>query len=450
MKRSVRTGVIVSAVAAGLGLTVPGCDTPASQADTLKPPVELVILTPHNQAITNAFGFGFSQWYYDKYGKRVAVRFINRGTPQCLQYLDDAFNQGAESAPTLPDILFGGGVADHEEVAQRGHSRAIELGDALSGVPEEIGGVPTRDAAGRWYATGLSSFGIYYNAKACAARGLPAPTTWGDLADARWSGWVGLADPRASGSTRESLLLLLRSTPEQGWSNLTRILANSRGLCRSSGDALDGVETGVFLAAPAVNFDAQQRVAATGAACVYVNPPGATAASPDVISVLNSRGEAPAAVDFVKFVRSERGQLIWSGDSSHSPTGSEPLYHYPIRPEIYEKFADTLCVRENPFAASFGLDAAAPAGQGRALLLLIEALTGENHIPLQQAWAQLSATGAAAKEPWAELVRPPFGDDWAEIQQRLSAAEPVERETLVNEWAREFSQRLAAFRAQEG
>lgn len=176
-----------------------GCreQAPKSPNEDAARPKKLVVLTPHSESIRRAFSAGFSSWCLNNRKILVHVEWIPLGTPQCVEYVRSAPERKSEFTPgDMPDLLFGGGIADHSRLAADGLSVPLDLKDALADIPADIRGVPTRDPGGRWIATDLSSFGIVYNDRACTERGIAPPKTWADLADPRFFGWIAVADPR--------------------------------------------------------------------------------------------------------------------------------------------------------------------------------------------------------------------------------------------------------------
>lgn len=391
-----------------------GCQrsqTPVSESPA--PTAELTILTPHAQAITNAFGYGFSQWYLEETGERVAVKFIRRGAPECLRYLENALDRTAEGSAAYPDVFFGGGIADHEAAAARSYSAPIKIDDALEGIPTAIGGVPTRDDDGHWFGTGLSHFGILYNKAVCDAHDIAPPQSWADLADARFAGWIGLARPTASGSARESLLRVIQSAGwVDGWDIATQILANTRGFSRSSEDALNDVAAGIAIATVAVNSDGQRRAAESDGRLVFVAPESPNAPSPDVISVLGARGTGSLGEQFVRYVLSDEGQLIWGGNAKHNPVSSTPLYFNPIKPSVYDKHADSMAVAALDYATDgeTNYDIEAARNDREKLLALIDALSADQHVALQSRCRALRDRGDFGTK-WHELVALPTSDE---------------------------------------
>ena len=341
-KRTGRTGIALAGLLS-LGLAVAvGCDRRQAAPGSVSE--KLTILTPHNENICRAFEYGFSDWHRRNHGQPVDITWIRKGTPKCVEHIEALYTQRAEAGPRdpRPDLMFGGGVADHDKLSEQGWSRPLELGASMDGIPAEVNGIPTRSEKGDWVATGLTSFGVLCNKKACAARDIEAPSSWADLADPRFFGWLGIADPAFSGSNRQGMMLILQQYGwEEGWGIILCALANARGLEQHSSAVLDQVEYGVFLASFAANFDALARVEERGVENLeYIAPKDGTAVTPDIVTVLKDTTRPKIAERFVQFLLSEEGQILWGGKREYSPT----LYHYPIRAFVYEQHANRLAL----------------------------------------------------------------------------------------------------------
>lgn len=429
-------------------MTLSGCNQDSYANDGAASQIrKLTIITPHNQRIRYAFAAGFSRWYHENRDQLVHVEWVYRGTPQCVSYIESIPEIRAQGGRyTNPDVFFGGGITDHGYLAEKGYLRSAEVTFPDADVPATINGIPTRDPENRWFATGLSSFGILYNQQACAARGVDPPTTWADLADPRFFSWLGIADPRASGSHRECLVLTLQQLGwAEGWPVIVKMLGNSRALSGRSGDALQLVETGHALATFAVNFDGLSRVAASDGRLAYVDPPGATVVTPDIISVLSTAQERTLAREFVNYVLSEEGQALWIVAEEHRSTSGATLYHYPINATIYdnEAYAGKLSVERNPFETGFGMEINPQqlVRQGQLLRVLIPALTEQHHIPLQHAWARINDAGDPAA--LAKLTALPFQPSQiTTIVEELADSQAAT--ARQQEWSEFFSGQLSA------
>ncbi len=374
-----------------------GCVPEAKEtvAEESKPALKLTIISPHSERIRQSFAEAFSDWYQAKHDRTVRIDWIVRGTPQCVEYIEDLFaGRDSGGALPVPDLMFGGGINYHAALAERGRCFAMELGDAVAGIPGEVNGLPTRDAQNQWVATGLSSFGILYNAADCKARGIAAPKTWSDLASPQYAGWLAIANPNSSGSARQCMMLILQQEGwNQGWGTLMRILANARALDSSSTRAHDQIESGVMLAGFAVNFDGLRRAKDFPGKLAYINPEDGTAVTPDLVSIIKTASDSSLAQEFVRFCLSDEGQATWSVAGQGRDGADRTLYHYPIKPETYKANAGKMAVEDNPFERDFGIrvDRELAAEQSSALVPLTQAVVEENHILLQQVWAAIQA-----------------------------------------------------------
>jgi iron(III) transport system substrate-binding protein len=444
---------------AALALAVPlgvccGCgNEPPPQP---KRAAQLVILTPHNETIRETFAEAFWNWHMDNRGAPVRITWIYRGTPQCVEYVRASrAAQPAGGRYVDADVMFGGGIADHAALAKLGFCRSLELDRELEHIPPTLHGLPTRDPDKRWFATGLSSFGMLYNEQACGWRGKDPPKTWADLADPRFMGWLAVADPSGSGSHRECLALILQTQGwDAGWPMVMKILGNTRALNARSGEALSQVEQRVSLATFAVNFDGMSRAARSGGTLKYIDPAGATIFSPDIVSVLSTGRNAEVAMDFVRYLLSEEGQALWAVKREHRPDPyGATLYHYAILPQIYERDARELAVTHNPLGPEGERTAATfdPAGtdwQARLLNPLVRAACrDENHVRLQRLWQALNEKGVSddvRAAGLAELTAPPFDEQQAvEYAQRLTTLSADQTDDLVQEWSAQFAERYA-------
>ena len=218
--------------------------TPA-QAD-----VNLVIITPHNEAIRYEFSRGFEKWYFEQTGRRVFIDWrVIGGTSEIARFLEGeyiasfrnywtgvlkrrwsnlvqaGFQDGrlAADAPAEAreareaflqsevscgiDLFFGGGTYDF--IRQAAAGRIVDSGVMQrypewfrnEVIPREFAGEEYWDAQGRWIGTVLSSYGIVYNRDALERAGFTTPPSgWADLRDPKFFGEVALADPTKSGS----------------------------------------------------------------------------------------------------------------------------------------------------------------------------------------------------------------------------------------------------------
>jgi len=450
--RSVRLCSVVLLLAIWMPAGITGCDqqeqSPLYKPAAVQEVIELVIITPHGPPIREAFADGFRQWQEKKkLEQAITIRWIYKGTLECQRYIYDRFAQYPESAAKRigVDLFFGGGVAVHKDVVAHGYAQPIQLSESiLSAIPPQLHEQPLYAPDGSWHGSALGGWGILFNRPACEARGVPVPATWADLASPAYAGWVAAADPASSGSTNQCLVFtLLKHGWEDGWGVLAGILANCNGLLPSSTLISPNVEAGLALAGFEPEFVARMSIARSPQTLDYVNPPSATAITPDPITVLRGAAHLQQAQQFVEFVLSPEGQALWAlpADVPGGPP-AEPLYRYPIRPDVYEQHKGRLVVKGNPFAepSDFKINPAEDLAYTTLLPLLVKAACGPNHLALQQAWRLAAAEGENAPK-LASLKKPPFDYEQAMHYAQVCTKDPRRARELEAEWARLFEQR---------
>ncbi len=226
---------------------------------------ELVVVTPHNEAIRQSFAEGFARWHRQHYGVPAWIDWrVIGGTTEIMRYLEAEYSASAkryfvkqgelwpaagESAvlsrkPPAEaahlklwqtfravddpqaissgiDVFFGGGVYDHDKAARQGLSvPAWEEGHLPPGVFEDEQGrtlIPEAMNGEIWrgpsfYGTALSTFGICYNRDRLKDLGVEhPPAEWSDLADPRLMGQIGLTDPTKSGSVAKAFEMIIHT-----------------------------------------------------------------------------------------------------------------------------------------------------------------------------------------------------------------------------------------------
>ena len=227
---------------------------------------ELVVISPHNEAIRQAFAEGFSQWHREKYGSPVRIDWrVIGGTTEIMRYLASEYAASAKRffkaqriawpsgggdivlARKCPDgtgtawalwqafracdnpreiscrmdVFFGGGVYDHEKAEKQGLTVPAwgaagpppGLFEDASGrvlIPREMNGEVWRGDA--YYGSVLSAFGICYNFDRLKDLGIDRPpSVWEDLTDPRYFGQLGLADPTKSGSVAKAFEMIVHA-----------------------------------------------------------------------------------------------------------------------------------------------------------------------------------------------------------------------------------------------
>jgi iron(III) transport system substrate-binding protein len=244
-----RSRFLVLAVLA-LVLLVPFVLRPKRAADANRADLNLVIITPHNEAIRSEFGHGFAEWYRAKTGKTVFVDWrVIGGTSEITRFLEgeyvSAFQlhwtrdlkrhwsldvQAGFHDPRLPadapaeakearaaflasnvscgiDLFFGGGPYDFDRQARAG--RLVDSGMLRlhpewfteDVIPRSFSGEDYWEPNGLWIGSVLSSYGLISNRESLRRLGFAEPLSqWTELQDPRLFGEVALSDPTKSSS----------------------------------------------------------------------------------------------------------------------------------------------------------------------------------------------------------------------------------------------------------
>lgn len=409
---------------------------------------DLVILTPHNDAIQAEFTQAFSKHV----GRDLRIRWFMKPTGQALQTLD-ATDKSSKGGSLDIDVFFGGGVPDHDLAAMRGYLERPNIPETiLSGLPREIAGVANYDPNGLWYGSALSTFGVLMNRRGLASLGIAEPETWSDLADPKLRSWVIVADPRRSSSVRVCYELILQTHGwEKGWPMIQALFGNARLVADSSNAIPNEIAKGDVLAGPCIDFYGYAQVAKAGPEVLrYINARGGSAITPDPVSMLRKPPHREMAERFIAFVLSPEGQRLWVlpvGEPG-GPTKFE-LRRTPVRPDVCRQYADKLLVLDPFKAAEEGAFLRMDQQKERARTTLLAELIGAACVDLlpecQAAWKALIDGGMkpAALEEWNRL---PFSEqEGLEIAKKLEAADRDARR-IVRKWTSDFKEKYEKVR----
>lgn len=178
-----------------------------------------------------------------------------------------------------------------------------------TGAPESIAGYPVNDPAGRYLGFAISGYGLVYNPSYLAARGLPVPRNWSDLAAPVYAGHIGLTSPARSGTTHLMVEALLQSLGwERGWALWSAIGGNLATITARSFGVTAGVARSRFGIGISIDF-----LTETGSADGEPNRfvlPEETLFAPASIARLAASPNPKEAELFIDFVLSPEGQKL--------------------------------------------------------------------------------------------------------------------------------------------
>jgi len=427
---------------------------------------EIVIVTANVEGTRREFAEAFSKWHAQKFGSPVNVVYLNYGgSSDTVKFFRNSQETIYKSLGTYKiDLVWGGGD----------YLFRNQLADFLDPVklPDEtihyafpdptLNGIELYDTKKNlWFGTALASFGICYNKDVCRMLGVPEPKTWSDLADARWQGWLALADPSRSTSAATAFMVIVERamldakaqglSEDQGWARgmgLVRLIASNAKLFSESGSEVPGiVGIGDAGAGMVIDFYGRSQVEAVGSDRMgYIEPAGATAINPDPIGLVKGAEHRALAEHFIEFVLSEPGQKLWNtrAGAPGGPTKTS-LRRLPIAAPVYSdmtNFTDPV----NPFAGNFAFES---SNARRRTFPIIGDLIRISCIDLLDDLRDTRSAIDHARRKDLEAKLGVFPFDQAEALKRMgqwAKATPVERLDLERKWKDEFKQEYASLR----
>ncbi|MCX5684674.1 MAG: extracellular solute-binding protein [Planctomycetota bacterium] len=436
--------LIVLAAIALLGLI--GCgggSSPSAATDTL------VIYSPHGDEVREEFTQAFVAWYKAKTGRDVDVSWPDPGGggTQVLKRLEDKFRAGRFDI----DLVFGGGPI-FDQMKQLAMLQKADLPQgAVAAIPPKAADQPLVDPDGYWYGTAISTFGLVCNRTLIRDKGLPEVKDWLALADPKYFGYVGAADPAKSATALKVYEVILQAYGyERGMGILMRLGGNAREFYTQAGDVPRNCAQGFIAVGPCIDFYALRQMRSEGGKnLAFLAPPGLTVVTCDPIALLKNAPHPEAARQFMEFVLRPEGQRLWILTAG-APGGPRKftLDRLPILPDLYPEAAATSSAGQvNPFKvppADF-YDAAKENLRQPILADYLRVTLVENHAQLKKAWQAVIAAGLPA-DRLALLTRPLVSEeemlrlargDWAPVRAAEDATAEKKAELLRQEEQRQ-------------
>ncbi len=491
----------------------------------------LTALSPHNEAIRQEFERAFSRWHRERYGQPVRIDWRSiGGTSAIARYLASEYvsayrahwtrklggtwtpaieagfaNRRLDPSHPKPgtppdvvearrvflesdvgigvDVFFGGGWYDHDKQARIGNT--VPCGIRTDHpellrpevMPRAASGEIYYDKGDRYYGCCLTCFGICYNHDALARLGIDRPPAqWRDLADPRFFGQIGLADPSRSGSATKAFEMLIQQQIIQeirrrrqdahtekldttgqhaavadgfwrGMRLIQRIAANARYFTNTAGKVPIEVVQGDAAAGMCIDFygrfEAGMAARREGTHRMgYVTPVGGSSVSADPVSMLRGAPHPELARRFVYFCLTQDGQKLWSYrvGTPGGPT-KYALRRLPIRRDMYtedhRRYASDPDVDAYALAGAFTYDYRWTAALFDFIRQFIRAMCIDTHEELTAAWsAVLQAGGPEVRTQALERMQQmPLTYDQA---GELNLRDKLEAVRLTREWDAHF------------
>lgn len=356
---------------------------------------QLILISPHTDAIRREFGRAFKLWYDRQFHEPVEVEWRDMGgTSDALRFVQSEF--AGKPVGIGIDLFFGGGIEPYLLLSDKHLAVPYHPPPGiLEAIPATVNGVEIYDTNFTWFGAALSSFGILQNLRLERLNHLPRVESWGDLANPRLLGWVGAGDPRNSGTMGVMFEAFLQYYGwERGWQILTEISGNVRKFDRIASTTAKDVTLGETAYAFCIDFYGFTQVAAAGRSnLTFTLPSDFTTFTPDGIAILKGAPHLQTAQRFLDFVLSEDGQKLWFLPRGY-PGGPRDasIERMPVRPDFYQRFRDVSNVEVSPFTLRGGFHYNAELSRKRRDLVaaLVGALLVDTHPELKVAWRRLT------------------------------------------------------------
>jgi ABC-type Fe3+ transport system substrate-binding protein len=269
---------------------------------------ELVLITPVARTLTDPALAEFAKYAKERWNINVKTSALAAGTPVAYGRIVEW--KGRPDA----DIFWGGESALFDKLAEQKLLARLDLPKSVvDAIPDSIGKpkpIPLKDAKGYWIGTVLEPYGLVYHPKLLARLGVPVPKDWDDLLHPKLKGNVAQCAPTRSSSSHATYeVILQRDGDAKGWDWLKRLAGNTGLFTARSRDVPSVVARGEFAAGFAVPSYMAFEDRLAGHEIKFVAPKTAWI-TPEPIAILAGTKHPHAALAFIEFMLSERGQRV--------------------------------------------------------------------------------------------------------------------------------------------
>ena len=273
----------------------------------------LSIITPHPENTRTEFEAQFIEWHQKKYGRKIFLDWRNvGGASDIIRFIRSEF--AAKPDGIGLDIIFGCGIEPYYDLKREGLLAFCDLpDDILKAIPQYCQGIPIWDKDQYWFGCTIASFGILHNLRVIYYNDLPLASQWKELTNPALCDWIGISDPRNSGSMYTMLEAILQFYGwEEGWKILAGIAANTATIGRYATDPPRQTTYGDTASSICIDFYGSTQVTAVGKTNMsFIIPKDFTILSPDGIAMLKGGKNPLEANHFIEFVLGEKGQKLW-------------------------------------------------------------------------------------------------------------------------------------------
>ncbi len=312
----------------------------------------LSIITPHPENTRTEFEAQFIEWHQKKYGRKIFLDWRNvGGASDIIRFIRSEF--AAKPDGIGLDIIFGCGIEPYYDLKREGLLAFCDLpDDILKAIPQYCQGIPIWDKDQYWFGCTIASFGILHNLRVIYYNDLPLASQWKELTNPALCDWIGISDPRNSGSMYTMLEAILQFYGwEEGWKILAGIAANTATIGRYATAPPRQTTYGDTASSICIDFYGSTQVTAVGKTNMsFIIPKDFTILSPDGIAMLKGGKNPLEANHFIEFVLGEKGQKLWMfpAGAPGGPTQST-LLRMPVRENIYRDYPEYCPLENSPY-----------------------------------------------------------------------------------------------------
>jgi len=269
---------------------------------------ELTLITPVAKTLTDPTLADFAKYAKEKWNITLKTSALAAGTPVAYGRILEW-----KGRPEV-DIFWGGESALFDKLAAQNLLARLDIPKAvLDAIPATIGKpkpIYLKDPKGFWTGTVLEPYGLVYHPKVLQRLGVPEPKDWDDLLNPKLKGHVAQCAPSRSSSSHATYeVILQREGDDKGWEWLKRLGANTGIFTARSRDVPSVVARGEFAAGFAVPSYMAFEDRLAGFELKFVAPKTAWI-TPEPIAVLAGAKHPKAALAFIEYMLSERGQRV--------------------------------------------------------------------------------------------------------------------------------------------
>jgi ABC-type Fe3+ transport system substrate-binding protein len=239
---------------------------------------------------------------FDAQSPDYHVEFVNFPATNTVSYVRD------RAPGSRPDVFWGSSPDTFRALRRYDLLQSLEdVGNPT--IPATIGGLAIDDPGLFHRGQALSGYGIMWNTRYLAARGIPPPATWSDLARPEYFGHLVMSSASRSSTTHLIVESILQGAGwDAGWTLILKIGGNCATITERSFDVPNSITRGRFGLGPVVDFLALSgKYSGFPVDFAYAWPSVVTPAS---IGLIRGARNPEGGKTFIRFTLSEAGQRL--------------------------------------------------------------------------------------------------------------------------------------------